>query len=197
MTQSRSRAGALAGAGAVLVVSPHLDDAVFACGCLIAGLARRRRRVAVATVFAGRPRAAPAGLSAWDHAAGFADGTDVVGARRAEDRAALGILKARHHWLPFRDSQYGPSPPPPAIARRLAALAPPGTAVLFPLGLFHSDHRLTREAVLELLRRRPQPLCLAYEDALYRTLPGLAQAAVARLRRAGLAPRALRLAVDA
>lgn len=200
MTQLRIGAGELRGAGPVLVVSPHLDDGVLSCGCLIAGLARQRA-VAVATVFAGRPRAGDAALCDWDRAAGFTPGSDVVGRRRAEDRNALAILGARPHWLPFRDSQYGRSPQAGAVARRLARLPvmrSNNAVVLFPLGLFHSDHRLVREAVLALLRReRPGVRCLAYEDALYRRLPGLRDAALARLRRAGLAPRPARAAADA
>jgi LmbE family N-acetylglucosaminyl deacetylase len=200
MTQLRIDAGAWQGAGPVLVVSPHLDDGVMSCGCLIAGLARQRA-VAVATVFAGRPRAGDPAFGEWDRAAGFAPGSDVVGRRRTEDRSALAILGARPHWLSFCDSQYGRSPQAGAIARRLArlpALQRNDTVVFFPLGLFHSDHRLVREAVLALLRRRrPGARWLAYEDALYRRLPGLRDAALGRLRRAGLAPRPARAAADA
>ncbi|HEX8989688.1 MAG TPA: PIG-L family deacetylase [Rhodocyclaceae bacterium] len=185
--------------GPVLVVSPHLDDAVMSCGCLIATLSRRRA-VTVATLFAGRPRGAPPALTEWDRAAGFAPGRDAVGARRGEDRAALAVLGAEHRWLPFADSQYGDSPRSAAIARRIDALTAarlPWDAVVFPLGLFHSDHRLAHEAVLLLLRRTPS--CrnwIAYEDVPYRRLPGLAEAALRRLRRAGLAPRGARISAD-
>lgn len=195
----RAGAGALAGNGPVVVVSPHLDDGAMSCGCLIASLARRRR-VAVATVFAGHPPAATGGTE-WDRAAGFPAAAAAVRARRAEDRAALGMLGAQACWLPFADSQYGRSPRAAAIARRLAALPALRRAaplVIFPLGLFHSDHRLAREAVLAMMRRGvPGLACLAYEDALYRRLPGLRDAAVARLRRAGLSPRPARAAADA
>jgi LmbE family N-acetylglucosaminyl deacetylase len=180
----------------VLVVSPHLDDGVFACGCLLAIVARRRR-VVVATVFAGRPRQPVAEATEWDRAAGFAPGSDVVAARRAEDRKALAILGARPRWLPFPDSQYASGPRAAAVARRLAALRPPCGVALFPLGLFHSDHHLVRDAVVSLMRRRRGPLAtFAYEDALYRRLPGLRDAAVSRLRRAGFALRAIRFACD-
>jgi LmbE family N-acetylglucosaminyl deacetylase len=203
MTRLRIGAGALSGAGQVLVISPHLDDGVLSCGCLVAGLARRRR-VAVATVFAGRPRCS-CPLTEWDRAAGFTPGSDVIGARRREDRRALDILGARAVWLPFRDGQYGKSPPVDAVARRLAELPmlreasdPARALVLFPLGLFHSDHHLAREAAVRIMRtQKIQATWLAYEDALYRRVPGLIDRAVARLRRAGLAPRRLRVAAEA
>jgi LmbE family N-acetylglucosaminyl deacetylase len=198
MTCLRAGSGALRGAGPAVFVSPHLDDGVMSCGCLIAALARRRR-VTVVTVFAGRPRdGAPC---AWDIDSGFASGADAIGARRAEDRAALAILGARPRWLPFRDSQYGDSPRTAAVVRALArvpALLEERSIVAFPLGLFHSDHRQVREAMLALLRRQPwRSLWLAYEDALYRRLPGQRDGALERLRRAGYAPRPARAARDA
>jgi len=52
--------------GPVAVISPHLDDAVFACGELLAA----RPGSVVITVLAGRPpRDLP--LTPWDAASGF------------------------------------------------------------------------------------------------------------------------------
>lgn len=193
-------------AAPVLLISPHLDDGVFACGCLLAMLARggARRRVTVLTVFAARP---PPGLhTEWDAAGGFASAREAVAVRRREDRRALTVLAARPRWLPFNDSQYGGSPSVARVARALRRLCRGARTVLFPLGLFHSDHRRVHEAVLRLIRARP-PLSekksnggirwLAYEDALYRRLPGLRDEAVARLRRGGFRPRTLRFPANA
>lgn len=174
----------------VIVLSPHLDDGVMSCGCLIATLARRTP-VTVATIFAGRPSDGTPSTE-WDRAAGFGPPhSDAVGARRREDRRALAALHARPRWLPFRDSQYGPSPRASHIAKRLnATLGRARGMLLFPLGLFHSDHRLTREAVLAFLRRRGAPgPCYVYEDAHYRRIAGLRDAALARLRRGGFGMR--------
>jgi LmbE family N-acetylglucosaminyl deacetylase len=88
----------------LIVVSPHLDDAVLGCGHLLA----QRPGAVVITVFAGRPPRRER-VTPWDAAAGFGPGDDVVGARRMEDRRALGALGARPLWLPFLDAQYGPS----------------------------------------------------------------------------------------
>lgn len=169
----------------VLVLSPHLDDAVFACGRLLASVSAPT----VATIFAGRPpRWAP--LTEWDRAAGFQAGEDVIGARRDEDSAALRLLGATPLWLNFCDRQYGQGASPREIAHRLEAVIArcrPGS-VFFPLGLFHSDHHLTYDAALLLLAGHPQLQWFAYEDRLYRRLPGLCEEKIEHLRRVGLAP---------
>src|SRR5689334_10074107 len=89
----------------VVVISPHLDDAVFGCGQLLA----LHPGSVVSTALAGRPPSY-ATVTGWDAAAGFRPGDDVIAARRAEDRAALQILDARPVWLDFTDDQYGRSP---------------------------------------------------------------------------------------
>src|SRR5262245_11083259 len=153
----------------ILVVSPHLDDAVLGCGDLIAA----RPGAVVVTVFAGTPpsRAEP---TDWDAACGFGPGEDGMAHRRDEDRAALDILSARPVWLQFLDAQYEVPAAPDEIARRLvveiAAAAP--DAVLVPMGLWHSDHRLAHEAAVDAMPRCPAVAWLAYEDAIYRTFPG-------------------------
>lgn len=173
--------------GRLLVLSPHLDDAAFGCGRLLAAVPGAR----VATVFAGRPPPGAA-LTDWDRAAGFVEGEDVVGRRREEDRQALEILGARPCWLELRDSQYGGSGQAAVAAQLaglLAALQP--EAVLIPLGLFHSDHRLVHQAALTLVERYRECRWLAYEDALYRRIDGLAARAIDRLREGGFSPRPL------
>lgn len=170
-------------AGPVLLVSPHCDDGVFACGDVLAG----HPGAVVVTVFAGGPRPAPA-VTRWDAAGGFRDGDDVMVARRAEDRRALEELGALPVWLPFLDAQYGASPPAAEVAEALqtvVACTRPAS-VLAPLGLFHSDHRLTHEACLLVRAGEPFTRWLLYEDAIYRRIDDLASARLADLRAAGL-----------
>jgi LmbE family N-acetylglucosaminyl deacetylase len=155
--------------GRLLVVSPHLDDAVMSCGAFLAG----RPGAVVVTVFAGRP---PPGrpVTRWDRAAGFGPGADVIGARRAEDLAALDMLGARPVWLPFRDRQYGGPPRRAALAAALGRIldaVQPG-AVLLPLGLYHSDHRLASDATLTLRHASGATRWFAYADAVYRAFEG-------------------------
>ncbi|HEY7521910.1 MAG TPA: PIG-L family deacetylase [Methylomirabilota bacterium] len=167
----------------MVVVSPHLDDAVLGCSAVLAA----HPGAVVVTVFAGRP--APASrLPPWDAAAGFRAGDDVVGARRDEDRAALRLLRAVPVWLPFLDAQYEHSPGVDAVVAALeAALTALRTsAVCVPLGLFHSDHVLTHAAALHVLRRHPTWRWLAYEEPMYRRVPGAVVERLASLATAGI-----------
>jgi LmbE family N-acetylglucosaminyl deacetylase len=173
-------------AGRLVAVSPHCDDAVLACGQVLAA----HPRALVVTCFAGRTSPPPP-LTGWDGDCGFREGDDVVGLRRAEDRAALAEVGAAPIWLDFPDAQYAPSPTPEAVAAALAAVivaARPGV-VLLPLGLFHSDHHLAHDAARRLVADLDDVTWLAYEDALYRRLPGLVQDRLVELAGARLAPR--------
>jgi len=92
-----------------LYLSPHLDDAVLSCGGHIMQLVRAGQVVRVVTVFAGDAPAAEVAAASpfvqelhtrWEL------GLYPSAARRAEDRAALGILGARVTHLPFPDCVY-------------------------------------------------------------------------------------------
>jgi len=191
-------------AGPVTVISPHLDDAVFSCGGLIAAA----RGARVVTVFAGVP---PAGVPVpdGDRAAGFDSAEQGVRARRREDNRALGMLGAQPVWLDFWDSQYGRRHTPREIADSLQhVLATQADGmVAAPLGLFHSDHVLAHEACRMLMpaaqvraaawaallvpsraqaASTPPVQWLYYEDAIYRRLPGVLQQRLAECLRAGL-----------
>ncbi|MFN8557504.1 MAG: hypothetical protein U0531_09215 [Dehalococcoidia bacterium] len=62
------------------------------------------------------------------------------------------------------------------------ALAATGLRRLYlPLGLFHSDHRLTSDAALRVVVRRPAWSWHLYEDAIYRRFPGLREERLAAL----------------
>jgi len=177
----------------VLALSPHLDDAVFACGEVLAtaGCAT------VVTVFAGRPRAGIA-LTAWDRDCGFQPGDDVVGARRDEDCRALERLGAVPLWLDFCDDQYGSSATIEAIAEALKPIVMRARVhdVLAPLGLFHFDHQRTHAAALIVAKRVRERRWLFYEDALYRRFPGLRDARIDALANEGYAPRPVRILVE-
>jgi len=167
-----------------LVVSPHLDDAVFGCGQWLA----RHPGSIVATVFAGVPPDADV-RTPWDASSGFGLGAaEAIAARREEDARALGLLDARPLWLPYCDSQYGHTPAVDEVAQRLHALLQEANAegVLLPLGLYHSDHLLAHEATMSALRSLGRTQALAYEDALYRGLPGVLQRRLAALLEAGV-----------
>ncbi|MBB3257335.1 LmbE family N-acetylglucosaminyl deacetylase [Paraburkholderia bannensis] len=175
----------MASAGVVaplFVVSPHLDDAVFSCGSLLAA----RRGAVVCTVFAGTP-ADPVHRS-WDEAAGFEDSTQAMHARTLEDEYALSLCEACGVRLGFFDGQYAPLPAAQTVARAIAEeLARwPGATPVVPLGLRHSDHRCVADAWLVLFRARSMTSCIVYEEAIHRTARDLTGQRLAELANAGL-----------
>mgnify|MGYP005848305681 CR=1 FL=1 len=144
----------------ILFVSPHLDDAVFSAGALIARLARDHD-VVVATVFTAS-MLAPMGFAlACQTDKGIAPYIDYMALRRAEDERALDALGARPVWLdlpeaPHRGYEtpaalFGPRHTTDDIAAVAAALAPlvaEADAVFGPSGYGdHVDHHLVRDAL--------------------------------------------------
>ena len=88
----------------VVIVSPHLDDAVLGCGNFMAS----HPGAYVVTVFAGNPPAYPTDpMRKWDVQSGFSPGDDVMEARRHEDDAALAVLDATPVHLEFIEHRTG------------------------------------------------------------------------------------------
>jgi LmbE family N-acetylglucosaminyl deacetylase len=181
----------------VVIVSPHLDDAVLGCGRFMAA----HPGTTVVTVYAGAPDRYPDPMTHWDTLAGFAAGDDVLAARRAEDAAALGVLGATPRWLDFVEHQYlpraawvGPDATVDGLEAALRELAP--TAVFLPFGLANPDHGATHEAGLLVRERFPEPAWFCYEDTGYKHIPGLLAWRVPRLFRAGLWPTPVALRAD-
>lgn len=181
----------------IVVVSPHLDDAVLGCGRVLAA----HPRSAVVTVFAGAPDAYPEPMTDWDTLSGFVPGDDVLARRRAEDADALGVLDATPRWLDFVEHQYLPRDRwvgADAVVGRLDAelrrLEP--TAVLVPFGLANPDHGVTHDAALRVRELLPEPAWFCYEDTGYKHIPGLLAWRVAQLFRAGIWPTPAALPQD-
>jgi LmbE family N-acetylglucosaminyl deacetylase len=173
----------------MVVVSPHLDDAVLGCGDFIAESPGTR----VVTIFSGRPPRYDVPTD-WDRAAGFGPGQDVIGTRRQEDWNALRLLDAWPIWLEFLDRQYAEPPDTGRVVSELGAALRrlrPGRVVV-PLGLWHDDHRFTHAVCRRLIPRWRRVEWLAYGDAIYRRFrdSGLA-ARLAEIRASGLRPVAL------
>jgi hypothetical protein len=133
----------------VVILSPHLDDAVFSRWHLL----ESPRDVQVLNVFAGPP---PPGaqLPRWDRITEARDPVTRVLKRIEEDRAALALAGREPTNLPFVEAQYREEHPTldevlPAIREHVAADA----EVFAPAGIGnHSAHLLIREAALELAR---------------------------------------------
>jgi LmbE family N-acetylglucosaminyl deacetylase len=174
----------------IVVVSPHLDDAVLGCGNFLASYPG----ATVVTLFAGTPRAYPDPMRKWDVQSGFSPGDDVMEVRRAEDRAALAVLDATAVHLDNVEYTYNPGdrPTPPdrlveSLAPALATLRP--TLVLAPFGLANPDHDVTHRACL-LARDRigTDVSWWCYEDMGYKHIPGMLAWRVSTLFRRKLWP---------
>lgn len=83
----------------LLVLSPHLDDAMFS----LASVAQRYESE-VWTVFAGEPEAGV--RTEWDERCGFDSGRELIRARRAEDQAAFTGSKAKIRHLDALERAY-------------------------------------------------------------------------------------------
>jgi LmbE family N-acetylglucosaminyl deacetylase len=122
----------------LLVISPHLDDAVLS----VSGLIVENPGAVVATVFAGVP-SDPDSSTVWDRACGFGTAEEALTTRRREDAEALGVLGATPLHLGFVDEQYGEQPTRAALRaalRHLIERVRPA-AVAYPVGIVNEDHR--------------------------------------------------------
>lgn len=158
---------------AVVFLSPHLDDAVYSCGGLIASISCTGRIPQVWTLFAGSPRERLSPFAKELHKR-WQSGPEAVSLRRNEDSRACMLLGAKFVHLDNPDCIYrffpgsklpviqknedlftpGPLAETELISRIVEELAKklPGHVELYcPLGLGgHIDHRITRTAA-ELL----------------------------------------------
>ena len=176
--------------GALLIVSPHQDDAALSCAALLA----RQEAVHVVTVFTGQPEQPWQGE--WDRLTGFANSSDSAASRRDEEARAFAASSHAVSNLGLLDLQYIVPPRQrsdadavagsiiawcedktrPVVALPCAAGARPGrvrqrlsAAVGGPRCLsFHPDHQFVRDAGLDAAQRRPDLAVLLYEELPYR-----------------------------
>jgi len=134
----------------VLVVSPHLDDAVLSVGQYL----ECWPGITVLTVFAGMPDEEK--YTTFDVNCGFAGSTMALTARWHEDDRALRVLNAKPYRLDHIDNQYrtGEVDMDKMIPQIVAAYNSCGAIkMVAPLGLMHVDHELTARACGEAARR--------------------------------------------
>jgi LmbE family N-acetylglucosaminyl deacetylase len=131
---------------AATVLSPHLDDAVWACFSLLIG----EEPLVVATAFAG----IPSGTGWWDERCGITDSAGHVRNRMAEDRAVLASLGRDAVHLPLLDGQYRDDGLDPSeIVSELTDAIPATSRVYAWAGIGdHPDHELVRDAGLAVAR---------------------------------------------
>lgn len=129
-----------------LVLSPHLDDAVFSCFHVVGGPGQ----VDVVTLFAGVPEVGGE-VPRWDRITGARDSAERMRRRIEEDRQALALAGRSGRYLEFVEHQYAGVLP--RVEELEAALdeIPPSTEVFAPAGIGgHSAHVLVRELGLRL-----------------------------------------------
>ena len=150
-------------------LSPHLDDAVFSCGGLIARQVRAGEAVTVLTICAGNPPPGELSAFAEELHARWGWERSPIEVRRAEDLAACEHLCAGVIHLEIPDAVYRQGPRGAALypdekaifgavhecepdlivrlAKKLARLLPNEALIYSPLACGgHVDHRLTRLA---------------------------------------------------
>jgi LmbE family N-acetylglucosaminyl deacetylase len=132
--------------GPVVVVSPHLDDAVLSAWLVLSSVPAR-----VVTCFAGVPNGSAGG--AWDSPISGLTGRAGVELRRAEDLRALQFTGSEAVHLDMLDVQYRPTSDPPGLVEALASSLRPhledAGEVWLPAAVGgHVDHALTTRACL-------------------------------------------------
>jgi LmbE family N-acetylglucosaminyl deacetylase len=124
----------------IVVISPHLDDAILSLGAAIHRAALRGASVDVLTVFAGDV-GSPCCAGDWDSASGFTMAGEAAAARRREDLSACRALGARPVWLSFGDEQYPRGGDALEILAAITGQIAGAELVLVPgFPLHHQDH---------------------------------------------------------
>ncbi len=158
-----------------LLISPHLDDAVFSAGGVMALLAGRGWRVVMATAFTRSVHPARGFALECQRDKGLPDEVDYMALRRDEDAEAAALTGAEPLWLdlpeaPHRSYEsaaalFGAYAPEDAVADELLAslrdtvrtVAP--DLVLGPAALgSHVDHRRVLDALPLVVGERPWAL---------------------------------------
>jgi LmbE family N-acetylglucosaminyl deacetylase len=172
----------------LLVISPHLDDAVLSCGALLLA----HPGATVATLFAASPDAYSDPLNEHDTECGFQPGDDTMAVRRDEDVRAMRRLGASSRWLPLCQNSHveraDPIAVPPgavdAIVETIAELHP--SCVVAPLGLLHPDHQACHFSALAAREQAREVPWLWYSDLPYTFVPNVLAARFRALHKGGI-----------
>jgi LmbE family N-acetylglucosaminyl deacetylase len=152
----------------VVLLSPHLDDAVLSAWSVL----RRPGPARVVNVFAGSP-SPTAPMGHWDARTAATDSPSRVAERIAEDREGLAKAGREPINLGFLDDQYREHPVPAVeLVAGLAEAVAGATELHATAGIRgHVDHLAVREASTTLAQRLDVPLFL-YAEQPYATKYG-------------------------
>ncbi|MGB3777252.1 MAG: PIG-L family deacetylase [Tunicatimonas sp.] len=168
----------------IALLSPHLDDAVFSVGGLMAVLADEGHEVHVVTCFT-RSVPHPAGFALdCQLDKGLSAEVDYMQLRREEDARACDLLNAQPHWLNLPEAPHRGYHSAAALFGNFAegdmvqselqeqlenvvAMIEPDL-ILSPQGIgSHVDHRQVRRAVVRLQEQSSNTLFLRWYDEPY------------------------------
>jgi LmbE family N-acetylglucosaminyl deacetylase len=134
--------------GRLVVVSPHLDDAVLSLGATLAHAVESGAKVEVLTVFGYEPGSA-APTDDWDRKSGFATEGQASQQRRIEDRSACAILGVAPRWFDFSAHPYERRASMQEVVSAVVAATAGADTVLIPgFPLEHADHAALTHALL-------------------------------------------------
>ena len=178
----------------LVAISPHLDDAAFSVGGLLAARARARDRITLVTCFTASVERPEGFALACQLDKGLAANIDYMALRRQEDVDACAVIGASAIHLPFveaphrgyasaaelfadrRNDDNVLVPLAEALARVVRDLAP--DLVLRPLAIGnHVDHWIVRDATAAI-----QAPALSWEDWPYLCREGRPSPRVPALR---------------
>jgi len=151
-----------------IIISPHLDDAVFSCWKTI----KDSQNLLIINVFAGIPRQDT--TTFWDRICGEKNSMIMVKARRHENELALDKTKATNIYLDFLDKQYRTKINiNNQVKKNMTQYLNKKSKILFPIALSsnyrHPDHTLLRDIGIELLDQNYN--LVFYPDIPYMNLP--------------------------
>jgi LmbE family N-acetylglucosaminyl deacetylase len=134
--------------GRLVVVSPHLDDAVLSLGATIAHAAEAGSKVEVLTVFAcALDSDAP--TDDWDRKSGFITEGQAARQRRSEDASACAILGVTPRWFEFGAQPYDKRASMEEVVSAVSAATAGADTVLMPgFPLAHADHAAITNSLL-------------------------------------------------
>lgn len=136
--------------GRLVVVSPHLDDAVLSLGATMARAAEAGTQVEVLTVFAYKPNSQEP-TDSWDRKSGFATEGEAARNRRNEDHRACSILGVTPRWFDFGAQPYERRASMQDLVSAISAVTTGADTVLIPgYPLAHDDHATLGNALLSV-----------------------------------------------
>lgn len=169
---------------AIVLLSPHLDDAVFSVGGLMAALAEEGHALHVITCFT-RSVPNPTGFALnCQLDKGLGPEVDYMQLRRREDEEACCLLSAQPHWLDLPEAPHRGYSSASALFGNIAEednvqaelltrlqtavekIAP--DLILSPIGIGnHVDHQQVKQSVAQLKERFSQTPFLYWYDEPY------------------------------